>query len=159
MAQQPARKAEDGSSIRQRMFSDYDQAIAKIRASQAAAAKPSEATISSPQALKQHIFPGSNGVPRNVTTGAKKENAAGAKSQGELPSNLSAAAAKQKIQDLKNEKVAPANLGAQGEEPSLHFDAREAKRQLQEANPTKTGTEIKASPLQPQKTKAPNPKN
>ncbi|WP_341834904.1 hypothetical protein WJU16_18350 [Chitinophaga pollutisoli] len=58
---QDARKAGEGQSIRHRIFSDYDQAIGRVRAGQVSAPKPIEATLSSPQALKQHIFPGSNG--------------------------------------------------------------------------------------------------
>ncbi|WP_126249396.1 hypothetical protein [Chitinophaga rhizosphaerae] len=128
-AQQPARKADDGSSIRQRIFSDYDQAAAKNRSGQSKAPKPKEATITSPQALKQHIFPGANGgggIPRNIPAGARKANTAAAKSSGQMPSNLSAAEAAQKAQDPKAAKIAPADLGAQGKEPPLHFEKPKA---------------------------------
>lgn len=124
-AQQADRKATEGQSIRHRMFSDYDQAIAKVRASQVTAPKAKEATIASPQALKQHIFPGSNGggILRTAPAGARK---AGSKPAGELPSNLSATEAAQKAQASKAGKPEPPNLEAQGKEPSLHFEKPKA---------------------------------
>ncbi len=123
-AQQADRKASEGQSIRHRMFSDYDRAIAKIRAQRADAPKPKEATLTSPQAVKQHIFPGGNGSGGGVTTkaatsGARKANTAGAQGN-QLPSTVSAVDAARKNKDAEARKAAPKpfDLNAQGTETS-----------------------------------------
>lgn len=119
-AQQADRKASEGQSIRHRMFSDYDQAIAKIRAQQAAAPKAKEATLASPQAVKQHIFPGSNGITtKAATSGARKANTSAAQGN-QLPSTVSAADAAQKNKDADARKAAakPFDINAQGTEPT-----------------------------------------
>ncbi|WP_298716878.1 hypothetical protein [uncultured Chitinophaga sp.] len=115
---QEARKAGEGQSIRHRIFSDYDQAISRIRAGQALAPKPIEATLTSPQALKRHIFPGSNGgggIPRN-TAGARKASIAAPPTAAKLSSATSGAEAAQKS---KAEPAKPFDVGAQGTEPPI----------------------------------------
>lgn len=117
-AQNATRKPDDGRSIREYLFKDGKPAPKKVTP------KPKEATITSKEALRHHIFPGSNGsgVPRNTAIGARKTGNQAGKGASEIPSNQSAAEAKQKAQDPKATKSIPADLGAQGKEPPLHFE-------------------------------------
>lgn len=126
-AQQSDRKAGEGQSIRHRIFSDYDQAIARIRAEQAAP-KPKEAAISSPQSLRQHIFPGGGGAPAGVprNTAAARKAATAPAATGQLPSNVTAKDAADKAKAESKAAATPADLSAQGKEPPLHFEKPKA---------------------------------
>ena len=110
-----AQKApEDGRSVKDRLFKEGIPQTVKVKT-----AKPPEAAITSKQALRQHIFPGSPAGP--VTTFKKSQpqnkNAGGT----QLPSNASGADAAKK-ESVKAAAVKPVDLNAQGKEPSLHYE-------------------------------------
>ncbi|MGE7778303.1 hypothetical protein ACQKLP_26545 [Chitinophaga sp. NPDC101104] len=110
-----AQKApEDGRSIKERLFKE---GIPKTFKTQTA--KSPEALITSKQALRQHIFPGSPSGP--ATTFKKSQPLNKNTGATQLPSNASGADAAKKESD-KAAAVKPVDLNAQGKEPSLHYE-------------------------------------
>ncbi|WP_341834900.1 hypothetical protein WJU16_18330 [Chitinophaga pollutisoli] len=122
-------KVEGKGSLKDFVFAPKAGAAAtSARSSLKVSTKPKEATLASPQAVKQHIFPGSNGggVPRSIA-GARKATAKAAPA-GQLPSSASDADAAQKDKAGESAKAAAKTIdpAAQGKEPSLHFEKPKA---------------------------------
>lgn len=123
-------KVEGQGSLRAFIFApDRNAGTTSARSSLKVSTKPKEATLSSPQAVRQNIFPGSNGgggVPRNAA--AARKSTAKAAPAGQLPSSASSKDAAQNDKAGESAKAAakPIDPAAQGKEPSLHFEKPKA---------------------------------
>ncbi|WP_341841146.1 hypothetical protein [Chitinophaga caseinilytica] len=110
-----AQKApDDGRSLKERLFKEGIPKTIKTQTT-----KSPEAAITSKQALRQHIFPGSPSAP--ATTFKKSQSQSKNAGGTQLPSSASGADAAKK-ESVKAAAVKPVDLNAQGKEPSLHYE-------------------------------------